>query len=247
MMIMSGVGGALFATFLVSGAHAADGHVEVDAARATHAEETERPEQPSLSPRAAKKLDLTLHKLPAFEPDGNASTGARKPWTPKLDAGDPITGTIAEEKKAPFPLTSLGRAGFEYRGPRFTARIFADGSVRFDDKLSGDVTDLLLKARKEDPYREEKARFMAATAALRAKLTAVARADRAHTAAELQARLRAVWAAPDRARAERCEQILGHERDAQDWARAIVETFAREHGCGNLPHVQADRARLESR
>ncbi|HZS40132.1 MAG TPA: hypothetical protein VFF06_25050 [Polyangia bacterium] len=231
----------------------------------THPTETQPPEASSLSPRAAGRVDLTLHSLPTIGSGGGeiavpsgtggiggtgtgGAPGARKPWKPKLDAGDPITGKVAEEKKEDFPLIPLGRDGFAYKGPQFSAHILSDGSVAFDDKivrdfkgLSGtfDVADLVMKSKKEDPYRHEKKKFLAATAELREKMAKQARAEEmASSLSQLPTHLLAIWADRGRSAHERRELLFRIWREAATTeddrsaggaeARKIIEGFIRD-------------------
>jgi hypothetical protein len=226
----------------------------------------------SLSPRAAHPIDLTLHGLPIGSGGGEmgvpggvvgggtgtvgAPQAARKPWKPRLDAGDPITGKVAEEKKEEFPLESLGHDGYAYKGPQFSAHILNDGSVSFDDKivrdfkgLSGtfDVADMVMKSKHEDPYRHEKKKFLAATAELRDKLAKQARAEEMQASlAQLPTHLLAIWSHRQTPAAERRRLIFEIWKDAATTeddrsaggaeARKIIESFIRER----LPQGSAD-------
>ncbi len=139
-------------------------------------------------PERKGPVDLTFHGLPST---GQWATGAPvpgpRPTGPppdkvyKLhgDVGDPILGKLKEHKED-YPLDYLGaRDGYVYNGPQFSAHIAMDGSVSFDDKivrdfkgLSGgfDITDWMMKGKKQDPYRYEKEKFLKATGKKRDEL-----------------------------------------------------------------------------
>jgi hypothetical protein len=211
-----------------------------------------RPEEPSsLSPRAAHSVDLTLHSIPIGSgggelgvpggvpgsgggTGGGTGTAQRKAWKPRLDAGDPITGKVAEEKKEDFPLTSLGRDGYAYKGPQFSAHIMSDGTVSFDDKivrdfkgLSGtfDIADIVMKQKHEDPYRHEKKKFLNATAELREKMAKQARAEEMQSSLSgLPTHLLAVWGDRRRSAHERRELLF------KIWSEAAVTEDDRSAG-----------------
>jgi hypothetical protein len=164
--------------------------------------------------KPAGKLDLTLHSLPGEEgvpvPSGTGTiigpsdrNTNQKPWKMRGDAGNPLTGKIAEESEDRFPLRPVGRGEYEYKGKAFSARIMRDGRVSFDDKnirdfkgLSGgfDVTDLLMKAKHQDPYRAEKQAFMNYTDAMRRKMAVSALKERQAASLEhLPEHLDEVW------------------------------------------------------
>jgi hypothetical protein len=179
------------------------------------------PSQPQPSTNEPpRKLDLTLHGLPpgtgggtiAVPSEPGAPTGAiigtptpakKGPWRPRGDAGDPILGKLKDKVDDEFPLTSLGKQGYVYDGSNFQAHITIDGSVSFDDKyvrdfkgLSGtfDVNDLIMKGKKEDPYRYQKQKFLAATAEKRALMAKRFRQEEARNSiAQLPSRLDAIW------------------------------------------------------
>jgi hypothetical protein len=139
---------------------------------------------------------------------------------PAAALGGPITGP-----HLPGPLAAPGAPGQAerlgpgvvgdgdggYRDERttFIARVGRDGSVRFDDKanvgvdglsplsLVGhfDLTDALMRAHGEDPYRYEKQRFMEATRDERAGMAVTDRSERLHDAvARMPRYLEKVWA-----------------------------------------------------
>jgi hypothetical protein len=213
-------------------------------------------------PQRTGPIDLKLHALPQSPtveraPTPGAPDGtSKKPWRPRGDAGDPILGKLAERKEEEFPLESLGRDGFIYKGPSFSAHILADGTVSFDDKfirdfkgLSGgfDASDMIMRAKGEDPYRHEKKKFLAATAEKRAEL-----ARRAHQQ-ELQGALAQlpwhcdeIWHTtykPARERRRLLFALWKETADSEDGlvdvgaeARAIIEKFIRR----NLPETSPD-------
>jgi hypothetical protein len=215
-------------------------------------------------PSRTGPIDLNLHALPqspTVEPGTvqgvPAGTGnPKKPWRPRGDAGDPILGKIAERKEEEFPLESLGRDGFMYKGPSFSAHILPDGTVSFDDKfirdfkgLSGgfDATDLIMRGRGEDPYRHEKKKFMAATEARRAEMARKVHQQELQGAlAELPGHLEDLWRLtykPARERRRLLFSMWKETADSEDGlatagaeARAIIEKFIRH----NLPEGSPD-------
>lgn len=141
-------------------------------------------------------VDLTWRGTPSTTPPGDtasapvATVGPRREWRPKGTAGDPILGKVDELPDDPYPLIKK-KDGWVYKGAGFAAKIHKDGSVTFDDKLIGfdkgifsfDLTDAIMRAKKQDPYRREKEKFLAHTRAMREKLLDEARAFREGTIA----------------------------------------------------------------
>jgi hypothetical protein len=91
-------------------------------------------------------VDLTLHGLPSTGEWATGPTVATprptgpppdRAYKPRGDAGDPILGKMVE-KKDDYPLEYLGRDGYLYKGPQFSAHVSMDGSVSFDDKIIRD-------------------------------------------------------------------------------------------------------------
>jgi len=219
------------------------------------------PPQPDNQPQKRGPVDLTLHALPGTPgsdgvvvragPGGGTMVGGvpaapRKEWKMRGDAGDPITGKIKEAPVDKFPLTKVGPNEYVYKGGQFSAHISPDGSVSFDDKnirdfngTSGsfDLTDLLMKSKKEDPYRHEKKKFMEATAEKRAAMAREARAAAmADSLGRLPAHLEAIW--NDRRRSAKARRdllfSLWKESASDDEAgqggkdaRGIIESFIR--------------------
>lgn len=217
---------------------------------------------PPAGPRTGP-VDLTLHNLPTvpggegivLPPGSGGVVGGvpggigpvRKEWKMRGDAGNPITGKVAEAKVDKYPLVSQGRDGFVYSGPQFKARIALDGTVSFDDKnirdfngTSGsfDLTDLFMKGKKQDPYRYEKEKFLAATAEKRAELQKRGRAEQmASSLAMLPSHLERVWADTRRTPKQRRELLFTLWKEsssseeeigrAGNQARAIIESFIR--------------------
>jgi hypothetical protein len=143
-----------------------------------------------------------------------------------------------------YPLRPDGQRGLVYRDDRFTARVFPDGSVRFEDRHGSfnpaalsfgfDLNDEIMRLRGEDPYGYEKRKFLAATWELRMRLRV--RADRATMREALRAlpeRLAALWRASGRSLAERRHLLflLWEECDAATAggreARAAIAGFIR--------------------
>lgn len=228
----------------------------------------EEPKPPE-KPRTMASVDLRLHTLPPgassngviLPPSNDSQFGlggtinsaptAKPGWKPRGDAGDPITGKVAEKKEERFPLARVGRDEYLYKGPQFSARILPDGTVNFDDKTfrdfngtsgSFDITDMIMRGKKEDPYRHEKQAFLASTEALRTQLQKKARAERLRgSLAMLPQHLEGIWF-DRRIPAKRRRQLLfelwrdvaggdDEEGKAGGEARRIVESFVRK----NLP------------
>jgi hypothetical protein len=179
--------------------------------------------------------------------NGQPGSSSRSGWRPRGDAGDAITGKLKEVKEERFPLDRVGRDEYLFRGPQFSARILPDGSVTFEDKTvrdfngtsgSFDVTDMLMRGRKQDPYRYEKQQFLASTQALRDQLTRKARQERHRaTLDELALHLEQLWAdgrrSPERRRQQLCElwrdTASGDDDDGKEGAavRKMVVSFVR--------------------
>ena len=213
-------------------------------------------------PSRPGKVDLTLHALPgatsgsivlpaAPAGGGTLGTGApppRKEWKPRGDAGDPILGKIREAPEERFPLERIGRDEYVYKGPQFSAHINPDGSVSFDDKIirdfngtsgSWDMNDLIMKGKKQDPYRAEKAAFMKATEPKRDELAKKARqAHLRESLARLPSQLDAIWGDRRRPARDRRQDLFELWRDvdsssdeaneAGQQARAVIEAYIRK-------------------
>ena len=86
------------------------------------------------------------------------------------------------------------RASYQGSPGTFTASTDRDGTVHFDDRISLDVTDAIMRLHGDDPYRLEKARLLTETRDQRA---AMARDDRSARLRESVMRMRAylekVW------------------------------------------------------
>ncbi len=162
------------------------------------------------------KLDLTLHGLPPGSestmavPSGSGTFGTptgtadgKKPWKMRGDAGNPLTGKVAAVAEDRFPLKAVGNGEFEFKGKSFHARIARDGRVSFDDKsirdfkgLSGgfDITDMLMRAKGDDPYRHEKKMFLETTEAMRKKMAQATLKERVQESlAQVPGRLHQIW------------------------------------------------------
>jgi hypothetical protein len=120
---------------------------------------------------------------------------------------------LPERKPGALPLPGLQRdaeGGYVYRDSNFSARIAPDGQVELHDK--GDVTllgegaqgnqamfgfdlgDLAMKAAGDDPYRADKAKFMAQTRAFRQQLCDQNRKEELQRALwDLKRDLAAIW------------------------------------------------------
>ena len=171
-----------------------------------------------------------------------------KEWRPRGSAGDPILGKVDEYKDDPYPLVKQSD-GWVYKGPAFNAKIPLDGAVSFDDKsirdfkgLSGsfDLTELIMKGKKQDPYRREKEKFLTHTVDMRDKLIKRARDQRiAASFDSLRSELATVWLNQDKIPAERRATIYAMWKEAATTdkelaeagaeARGIVEQFIRKY------------------
>jgi hypothetical protein len=213
----------------------------------------------TLSMRPSAPIDLNLHGLGGITlnngkvsgGEGGAAGGTfgaapRKEWKPRGSAGDPILGKLEEQKEERFPL-ELKDDGYHYDGPSFSAKIRMDGTVSFDEHairdfkgLSGgfDITDLAMRAKKQDPYRYEKEKFMELTAKLRGDLQSRARRDRLENSlAYLPQHLGEIWGDTSRSARERRTAIYYLWRDAAGTddevgqagrkARSAIESFVR--------------------
>jgi hypothetical protein len=221
------------------------------------------PKEPSATPAPPGKVDLTLHALPTgpesavsvpsgtgtFGTTPGTGSGTGKPWRMRGDAGNPLTGKVADEKEERFPLRAIGGGELEYKGKAFSARIARDGRVSFDDKslrdfkgLSGgfDITDMIMRAKGNDPYRAEKAAFLKETEGMRKKMAQAALKERIQASlARLPAQLDEIWRDPSRPVAERKHLLYEtwkdaalSEADVGDSAReasVIVENYVRRY------------------
>ena len=217
--------------------------------------------QPTVDTRPPGKVDLTLHTLPPGSespvsvPSGTGTFGTpgatpgKKPWRMRGDVGNALTGKIADEPEDRFPLKAVGGGEYQYKGKAFTALIGRDGRVSFDDKsirdfkgLSGgfDITDLVMKAKHEDPYRAEKAAFMNQTEAMRKKMTqADLRERRLASLTHLPETLDRIWHDTRMSTVERRKQLFETWKDASmseseigDAAKeagGIIETYVRRY------------------
>lgn len=226
------------------------------------------PSPPSqLSMRPSAPVDLNLHGLNGIVvnngpvsggeggPAGTFGSAPRKPYKPRGDAGDPLLGKLADEKTERFPLKRESD-GWHYDGPSFSAKIGTDGAVSFDDHsirdfkgLSGgfDVTDMLMRGKKQDPYRYEKEKFMEHTSKMRADLQQKARkAQLESSLAYLPSHLEEVWADINQTPRERRRVLYAMWREAAGSddevgaagrkARSTIEAFIRER----LPEGSTD-------
>jgi hypothetical protein len=137
-----------------------------------------------------------------------------------------------------------GDGGYRDDHITFTSRVDRDGSVHFHDKanigvddagvlpllifMSGhfDITDAIMRAHGEDPYRYEKARFMDATRDERAGMALRDRTDRLHDAVRrMPAYLDDVWGHTAWSAAERRAALYALWAEvAEDGAAEVVTT-----------------------
>jgi hypothetical protein len=121
-----------------------------------------------------------------------------------------------------------------------SARCYFDSRALFVGGGTIDVTDLFLRLVGDDPYRYEKARFLAATAPVRGKLRDRVRARTlARALAQLPSTLEAIWTEPGASAAERrarvvaiADEAAGQPGEAQ--VRAAVQAFLRRKGAIDL-------------
>jgi len=223
---------------------------------------------PTVDTRPPGKVDLNLHTLPPGSespvavPSGTGTFGSpggtpgKAPWKMRGDPGNPLTGKVADEPEDRFPLKAIGGGEYQYKGKAFTALIGRDGRVSFDDKsirdfkgLSGgfDITDLVMKAKHEDPYRHEKQAFLNQTEAMRKKMAqADLRERRLGSLTHLPETLDRIWHDSRMSTAERRKQLFETWKDASmseaeigDAAKeagGIIETYVRRY----LPHGTED-------
>lgn len=156
-------------------------------------------------------------------------------------------------QRPPPELQRRRDGSYQYSGPRFSAIIDADGTVRFEDRgnvnvtgpgtdngpgLAGtfDITDALQGASGQDPMRAERRWFMRETRELRERLEDEAREQEASRGvAGLERRLRQLWTAEGSAEQKR-QRIFSFWRDTSDdevgeRARNAIVGFVRR----NLP------------
>lgn len=230
---------------------------------------TPQPTEPNPDKKPPGKVDLTLHALPGGDGvivhdgpgtfgttyGGGTTPGGKKPW--KVDAGNPLIGKLDDVKEERFPLTPVADGGYQYKGKAFTARISRDGRVSFDNKsirdfngLSGgfDVTDMLMRAKHNDPYRVEKQAFMDHTETLRKKLMADAQKEHmAASLAQIPSHLDEIWRSPTRPPEARRKLIYDFwidaaeaDSDAGREACGIIETYVRRYLPDGTPTAYSD-------
>jgi hypothetical protein len=214
-------------------------------------------------PQRKGPVDLTLHGLPSTGEWATGPTVAAprpagpppdKVYKPRGDAGDPILGKL-KEKTDDYPLEYLGRDGYLYKGPQFSAHISMDGSVSFDDKLirdfkglSGgfDVTDWIMKGKKQDPYRYEKEKFLKYTQKKRDELSRKAHeADMENSLAQLPFTCDDIWRQRGRAASQRRKALYELWRDVEDndaggRAREMIVEYVRQHLPAGSPDAFTD-------
>jgi hypothetical protein len=149
-----------------------------------------------------------------------------------------VLAAVAQAQPAP----NRRDKGWLHEDGWFLARVADDGSVTFRDiwvkydprivAMRFDLTDMVMRWRGEDPYRYEKAKFLAATFDERMKMRAAHDAERMRGALlDLPRRLAAIWRRPMPASERR--RILFDLWDQCDEgedgasARAIIVAFVR--------------------
>ncbi len=119
-----------------------------------------------------------------------------------------------------------GDGGYREDHIAFTGKIDRDGAIRFEDKLSLDITDALIRLHGEDPYRYEKAKLMERTREERAGMAVAERTDRLHGAvARMPAYLEKVWTHTAWPAAQRRVALFALWQEvAEDGADEVVST-----------------------
>jgi len=172
---------------------------------------------------------------------------------PSMTGDGPSTARVrGSANRLPAGLQPDGEGTYRYVDTHFTALIDRDGTVHFDHDLpvrlgggaivSFDVTEAVMMAVGDDPYRHEKRKFLEETNEFRAALCGADRSERMKTALlKLPKQLEQVWkdarldAAERRARlfalwdecAEGSEDVEQAKMGAM--ARAIVLGFIKRH------------------
>jgi hypothetical protein len=188
---------------------------------------------------------------------------------PVPEAGLPLGPIDGETPRGRPLLVADGDGGYRHERRTFMARVARDGSIKFSDgpnlqvdgfevdtedgfpikwKASFDLTDAIMRAYGEDPYRYEKHKVMEATREQRAVMAEHARRERLRQAVlDLPKALHAVWVYPDASPEEKRYALFtlwddcadeGDERmlRAAEEARASILAFIRR----TLPEGSAD-------
>jgi hypothetical protein len=163
-----------------------------------------------------------------------------------------------DAKKGPeYPLIPIKGGGFKYDGDRFTATIAPDGALSFKDKFplgftkgqsgfSFDLTDMVMKGGKQDPYAADKRRFRDHTEKLRDEMRQKFTGTQLDNAlAALPGELREIWESEKPVgvrRRELYEKWIECADDKEEGdtqglkARRQIEDFVRRH----LPDGSSD-------
>ena len=192
-----------------------------------------RPPDPAAGDvRAPSRVDLTLRATPPG---------------PQL-VRRPPPGTVGGPR---LDLRPDGKGGYVVKQAQFTAHIGYDGSIAFSDKTALqkwqgvayeiDVTEVVMRAVGDDPYRHAKLQVLRQTEGLRAELAKAACETRLRSSlAELQGQLTRIWQDPELAAERRrallfelwddcaedgSEEVLTHAEQA----RATIEAFVNRH------------------
>jgi hypothetical protein len=163
---------------------------------------------------------------------------------PQGSAGDPLLGRVTVVPTERYQLVPSGNGRYRYDDPlRFKAQIARDGAVTLEDRHAAvvgpmvlfDLTDELMRALGQDPYRYEKQRFLEATFERRVQKAEEDRKETLRQALwDLPEYLHTIWFSRARTRAEaRRLLFLLWEETAEDAggaeARAIIEVFIERH------------------
>lgn len=153
-----------------------------------------------------------------------------------------------EEKKEPkFELIPDKGGGYRSETPNFIAHIKPDGSLSFENRFpigfqkggtfSFDLTDLVMRGKKQDPYAAEKRKFMEFSDKLRNELRKKAQAEaQTQAMSSFNEQLAAIWNS-GRSAAARRRELYEKWADCSDdqgdrlgrKGRHAVEDFIRGH------------------
>jgi len=171
---------------------------------------TTRPPGPEPPPREAAPSGKWMGMRRATAPDVRAAVG--------LPEGPPPDGVLVFHDRTPLPIPGKGpgplgpdakhERGGGYRLERLTfdAHVRPDGTVDIEDKspstllhgigvsVTFDITDMIMRAIGDDPYKFEKLKLLDETREARAEMARADRRDRFHDALDrLPGKLGRIW------------------------------------------------------